>query len=396
MSFDIRPVTQENYEETIQLLDVAFASAEDEYFRRHQLDDPDYSFEQGRVAVADGKIVSHVVVFHRTMSYGRGKIAFGAIGDVGTHPDHRREGFANALLNDSVAYMKRRRMPLSMLYTGTHALYEKSGWVTVPATELAAKAPDSPREGPRGYMVKPFEGPELKDLEDHYRHAMSNLVGPTVRSHAYFENMLGWIEVNGKVRWDVIYKVGHAVGYVRTRARGETLTILDVAASNEPLAQVACSVVVKHAVEAGCSAIGGRISPEMLFVKELGRYANFDLKPGMHQMMRLNDLRGAMEAAQPEFHRRLRVNPLAGSPVVLRAGGQEVRVEFPVGTVRIGDPVGDEQILELNDVEFLSLLMGNKGSHGAIRNSDLSNVAKAMLQAIFPENGHVCWMADTY
>ena len=396
MKTEIKNLTKDRYDETIDMLDRNFTAATGDYFRRHQLGDPSYTYDQGRIVLVDGRVVSHVQVFHRTMRYGAGRIEVGAIADVGTDPDHRRQGYADSLLRNSVQYMRDNEQPLSLLYTGTPALYEKSGWIVVPATVLEADVPSEAGPGPRGYVIKPFETEFFRVLASFYDEAMSNVVGPLDRSIEYFTKQPDWLNGSRDVRWDVIYKVGHPAGYVRTAVRDNMLTILDVCGTSAEVIRVACSHVVRRAIDSGREMIRGRMSPTSMFAQEFGDFADFRLVKSDSQMMRLNDLDGLLHGALPEFHRRRRHNPLNHSPVAIKVGDATARIELPAGTAKLAAPRGDEPILDLTEEQFLHLLMGLEGSLEPVRASDLNASTKVQLEGIFPETGHVFWEADAF
>ncbi len=396
MKTDIKNLTEDLYDETIDMLDRAFKAATGDYFRRHQLGDPSYTYDQGRILLVEGRVVSHLQVFHRTMRYGAGRIEVGAIADVGTDPDHRRQGYADRLLRNSVQYMRENNQPLSLLYTGTPALYEKSGWIVVPATVLEADVPSEAKPGPRGYVIKPFEAEFFRVLASFYDKAMSNVVGPLDRSIEYFTSQPDWLSVGHVVRWDVIYKVGHPAGYVRTEVRDKTLTILDVCGTSDEVIRVACSQVARRAIDSGCEMIRGRMGSTSMFAQEFGDFADFRLVKSNSQMMRLNDLVGILQGALPEFHRRRRHNPLNQNPVAIKVGDATARLELPSGTARLATPRGDEPVLDLTEEQFLHLLMGLEGSLEPVTASDLSASTKLQLEGIFPENGHVFWEADAF
>lgn len=395
MSTEIRTVSADIYDDVIDMLARSF-SEPPEYFERHQLRDPSYSYDQGSVLLEDGKIVSHVQVFHRPMRYGAGLIQVGGIADVGTDPEHRRKGYATTLLENAIAYMKRQSLPLSLLYTGTAPLYEQSGWHKVPETILEASVPSEPKPGPRAYVVKPYEKSNLRLLSMYYDQAMSNLIGPLDRSIEYFESQPDWLELIGDVHWDVIYRVGHPAGFVRTAAADETLELLDVCGTSDEVIRVACAHAVRRAVDSGCRTIKGRVPPGSILVREFAAFAEVNVTEGESQMMRLNDLEATLAGALPEFHRKRRHSPLPDYPLSLVVGDSAVRIELPSATAALGTPQDGDDILELTEKQFLHMLMGVGGGLNPVTESNLRTSTKSQLSTMFPEAGHVFWKADAF
>ena len=396
MKTEIRTVSKHIYNEVLDLLARSYGE-DDDYFRRQHMGDPSYSHDQGSVLLEDGKIVSHVQVYDKVMRYGAGRIPFGGIADVATDPEHRRKGHAAKLLENAVEHMKQHDLPLSLLFTGTQSLYEQAGWHVVPSTVLEADVPAEAKPGPRAYILKPFEESQVRVLAGYWDQAMSNLVGPLDRSVEYFQRQPEWLEKQwGDVEWDVIHRVGHPAGFVRTAVTGDTLGLLDVCGTSDEVIQVACARAVRRAVDSGCRKIEGRVAPGSPLVREFAAFADIRLTTSDSQMMRLNDLEGTLRGALPELHRRRRHNPLADRPVTLAVGDLAVRIEFPSGTVALGAPEYGDARLELTDSQFLHMLMGVPGAQEPITQSSLRPSVKSQLSNIFPETGHVFWSSDAF
>jgi hypothetical protein len=285
---------------------------------------------------------------------------------------------------------------MSLLYTGTQSLYEKSGWHVVPATVLEADVPSEAKPGPRAYVIKPFEKSHLRLLARYYDEAMSNLIGPLDRSIEYFESQPDWLDLVGDVHWDVIYKVGHPAGFVRTAAAGETLQLLDVCGTSDEVIRVACAQAVRRAIDSGCRKIRGRVAPGSILVREFAAFAEIEVTESDSQMMRLNDLEGILVGALPEFHRKRRHSPLPDHPLALVVGDSAVRIEFPSATVALGAPEDDDEKLELTEKQFLHLLMGVKGGLDPVAEANLRPSVTSQLSNMFPEVGHVYWSADAF
>jgi len=86
------------------------------------------NMENMRIIKVDRRVVSHVGIFPAEIAVGETVLKVGGIGGVGTHPDHRRRGYAGRLLMDSVAKMDAEECDLSILWTGIGDYYRKFGW----------------------------------------------------------------------------------------------------------------------------------------------------------------------------------------------------------------------------------------------------------------------------
>jgi predicted N-acetyltransferase YhbS len=83
--------------------------------------------ETARVVTCQGEIASHVGLYPITFALGRFRVRAGGIGGVLTRPEHRGQGLMAALLEDATEQMRRRDMPLSILW-GDRFRYASFGW----------------------------------------------------------------------------------------------------------------------------------------------------------------------------------------------------------------------------------------------------------------------------
>ena len=84
------------------------------------------------VLVADSRIAA-ACILSITPSFIRGGVAFGLIEHVVTHPDHRRKGYGEALINHALDCAWQNGCTEVMLLSGSqnkiaHAMYEKVGF----------------------------------------------------------------------------------------------------------------------------------------------------------------------------------------------------------------------------------------------------------------------------
>lgn len=97
---------------------------------RHAPARPGFRDENARVAVLDGRIVSHVQVIPYTMHYGQATLTVGGVGNVCTHPDHRGRGYSAAVMRDAIAYMRAIGCDISLL-NGIAGYYPQFGYANV-------------------------------------------------------------------------------------------------------------------------------------------------------------------------------------------------------------------------------------------------------------------------
>ena len=190
MTVEVRGLKDwDEYEEMLQTVAAGFGH-EVEAVRRRFERHPPYRLEDTRVTLVDGRIVS-VVHVHRLRVRGRGGEAWlmGGIGEVATHPEHRRRGYATLALGDAIAHMERVGCQFSMLGTGLPALYRRLGWRAYPRRFLNFEParvvlPEAPAGGLRVREMD-WEG-DLPALQRIYREYNRDRVGPLIRSPEYW------------------------------------------------------------------------------------------------------------------------------------------------------------------------------------------------------------------
>ena len=120
--------SKEELIEVVELCDSAFPKTRREYFERHVLKDKTLDTNDPRVLLIDGKIVSSVQVFPRTIYVQKDKIQIGGIGNVATLPSERGKGYAGLLIKGSLDYIIKKGYPLSMLASSINPCFEKFGF----------------------------------------------------------------------------------------------------------------------------------------------------------------------------------------------------------------------------------------------------------------------------
>lgn len=98
-----------------------------DYFRRHVANEHTYRPSNVKVAVYNGRILSHVVIQEREMYVPNGTIKVGGIALVGTLEAQRGKGYSTKLLDLAIADMTDRDYDASMLFT-QNPYFEGKPW----------------------------------------------------------------------------------------------------------------------------------------------------------------------------------------------------------------------------------------------------------------------------
>ena len=92
---------------------------------------PGFAFDNHHIGFVDDEMVAHVVTHALRLRYGGTSLQMGGIGAVCTHPDHRKKGYASAVMQVALDYMLARGDHFALLVTGTNDFYTKLGYHTL-------------------------------------------------------------------------------------------------------------------------------------------------------------------------------------------------------------------------------------------------------------------------
>ncbi|MHB8579808.1 MAG: GNAT family N-acetyltransferase [Ignavibacteriaceae bacterium] len=211
--------------EVVDLCDAAFPKTPREYFERHVLKDKTLDEKDTRILLIDGKIVSSVQVFPRTIYVQKEKIKIGGIGNVATLPAERGKGYAGLLVKDSLDYIIKKGYTLSMLTTSINSYYEKFGFQTIVRTIANINC----NEGKNHKEISQFDKTnDLKNIINIYDGFNSGKIGTIVRDEKYW---LSQIEFSGEDKdLFLIYESkGEAIGFIRAQRKENYITVLEYA-----------------------------------------------------------------------------------------------------------------------------------------------------------------------
>ena len=226
---EIRGVRESELAEMIDLQCRVFRSDGHERYSGYVRTDPSYRYDQSRVVVVNGRIVSTLRVWEREIRIGSIAVPMGGIGGVGTHPDHQGAGYATALMKDTTAYMRTVGYDVGVLFSAIPcAFYRKLGWASVPLAGFRVTRRRSIGLGETECRVEPFD--EQRDLEpsivlyDRYNAQQS---GSLVRTRSYWGS--GPARLRGILPTVVARQGNRLGGYLNFQVEGKSANILEVA-----------------------------------------------------------------------------------------------------------------------------------------------------------------------
>lgn len=217
--------SKEELVEVVELCDSAFPKTNREYFERHVLKDKTLDKNDTRVLLINGKIVSSVQVFPRTIYVQKERIKIGGIGNVATLPSERGKGYAGLLIKDSLDYIIKKGFALSMLTTSINPYYEKFGFQTILRTIAAINC----NEGKNHKEISKFDkNNNLKDIINIYSGFNSGKIGTIVRDEEYWLSQFEFCDEDKDLF--LVYKSkDETIGFIRAQRKENYISVLEYA-----------------------------------------------------------------------------------------------------------------------------------------------------------------------
>jgi predicted acetyltransferase len=360
----------------------------------YQTKDPYYKPEHSRIIRVAGRVVSHVSIIEKYMKIGRAVVKVAGIGDVYTHPEHRKKNFSRILMEDAINYMKQNQYPLTMLY-GIPNFYHKFGYIEAiveyatfvrTATALDVK-PTLP--------VRPYEPPDAPRLNDLYNATYANKTCAMVREPAHWYKM-----GDPKTAFVVTDRAGEISGYALFKQPyGAPFYVTEVAAPMPEIEQTILATFVQKARDAVIPEIEFRLAPDHPlwgYLQDFGaRNISHVYKEGEGQgMLGITDLLPLFENLRPELEERIAhsrfFTETGGFNIVTDIG--EISLHFAEGKVNVREGK-QERVPTLNapqnwlvrsvigywDVARLDCRLRTQG-----KNAGIPEALKPILEVLLP------------
>jgi predicted acetyltransferase len=226
----------------------------------YQTKDPHYKPEHSRIIRVAGRIVSHVSIIEKYIRIGRSIVKVAGIGDVYTHPEHRKKNFSRMLMHDAIEYMKQHQYPLSMLY-GIPNFYHKFGYIEA-IIEYSTWVRTANAPAVKSTLnIRPYEPDDAAQLNELYNSAYANKTGSMVRQPAHWYKM-------GRPKTTLVVsdEGGKIQGYaIFAQPYGAPFYVQEVAAPTSEVKETIMAAFVQKAREAVISEIEFRLAPDHSF-----------------------------------------------------------------------------------------------------------------------------------
>lgn len=226
---EIRGVRESELAEMIDLQCRVFRPDGHERYQKYVHTDPSYRYDQSRVVLVNGQMVSTLRIWEREMRIGSIAVPMGGIGGVGTHPDHQGAGYATALMKDTITYMRTAGYDLGVLFSAIPcAFYRKLGWASVPLAGFQVTRRRNIGLGETEWHVEPFdEGRDLETAIALYDNHNAQQSGSLVRTRSYWES--GPARLRDILPTVVARRGDRLGGYLNFQVDEKSVNILEVA-----------------------------------------------------------------------------------------------------------------------------------------------------------------------
>ena len=207
----VRTIAAAERDAVLDLLDGWLPRA---FFARYFAFDPTFRDELCFVAEHDGRLVSTLQVFRKTVRAAAGAVLeVGCVGNVYTDPAWRGSGVAGRLLEQAIAAMHAHRFDASLLFATRLDFYARFGWRSLPRVLSFIARGDTAGGGVAEPFAPDRDLDQVMAIYDEYNGAP----GAVRRDPAYWRGQLRYAG-NPDERFVVARRGGTVLAYARSAA----------------------------------------------------------------------------------------------------------------------------------------------------------------------------------
>jgi predicted N-acetyltransferase YhbS len=348
-------------------------------------DDPTYRPEDSWVVEQDGRLVAHLRIYDRTLYLGEARLRVAGVGNVITDRAERGRGWAGQLLEGVLAALPGEGYPYSLPWTHLPALYARYGWAPIAQDLARATLPPPDAAAP---PLAPFTLSDLPAVERLYAATNTARSGPVVRSDAYWQGQLAWLDEDRAGFLLARAADGRLAGYVRRRVQPDAVEILELGLQGGDWA------VGRALLAAAAEPRGGRVithlPPSLLPLLPPGSEEATD----MGLMGRVLDLGALTAALAPRWQASLPAAGVREGAVALDTRAGRAVLQVSADSVTLSATPGATATPALDERALAHLLF--HGADAAAQTFLDGRPDAALLEALFPAQDFVIWPADAF
>jgi predicted N-acetyltransferase YhbS len=246
-----RPVRTEEQDAALALWETVFSPDRD-YFARYFRADPWHQDGDCLGAWVDGQLASAVHLCRRPLSWDGRALLCGAIANVATLAEYRRQGLSRELLSRLIRRMEEDGFAFSMLFTGSHRHYAALGWeqVRTPRPAVTVRRDSPPlRMAERVNVVRGRGADALALCSPLYEQSVWRPLH-FQRPDLYFRGWVGWSWGRWAPTTALLPDLGYAVSRIPEDA-GSIARVLEWRAASFPTEALLLAQAVEEASRAG-------------------------------------------------------------------------------------------------------------------------------------------------
>ena len=402
---EIRSAKESELEQVVELNCIAFNPNQHERYWQYVRGDSSYRLSQTRVVVVNDRVVSTLRVWERRIRIGASLAMMGGIGGVCTDPKYRGVGYASALMQDTIGYLKTRGYDLGVLFTIIpESFYYRFGWTSLPLRGFSVGCKfASVIDIPGDWQVRDFNvETDLDVVASIHDMANAHQSGTLSRTRAYWDMKPS--RIRGILPSVVAQKNGSIEGYLNYQIEDRCAEVLEIGyiPNNPEVLDTLVSYFIDTCRENSVEEIKGMFSPQHLFVERLVERCSGEQNLCTDTSMMLYAVSfsvllrrlvvgwEAQIAAADESFPQLAVRfPIVNNQqTVLRFNGND--------TIQIVNDASDAVDIDMCEDEFWQLLFGELGWEQLKSDVSISAEVSAFLEVLFPGRDVIFWYPDRY
>ncbi len=353
-----------------------------DFWVNQQPHEPGFDYAMHRVGLLDAKVVSYAEVKPYTLRYGRAKLRVAGVGSVCTHPDYRRQGYAAAVLQDTLTYMAEQGVHLALL-DGMRGYYDRFGFSPVwPYYSFETPAADAAKL-PAPLTLREPTAQDVPWMARLYRQHWDGRV-------AFIRSPETWMWRVLHEDWRYIQVVEDTEGTLCGYIAGDDPTgaEIEVIADTPEAAMTILGDCARKCVEAGMDTVRWLMPPDDAVVAFARAWlpvtVSAEYLPDGDWMARLIDTRGVVHTLLPEMVAQASIADSHFDPEALH-------FDFQSDRVKIGLRGRETTVCRLNHQDFIQIMFGSL--RPAALRSRLHADGVRLLEMLFPPRMAAlgCW-----
>ena len=406
---EIRGIRESELAEMIDLQCKVFLPDGHARYSSYVREDQSYQPEQTRVVVVNGRIVATLRIWEREMRIGgECVVRMGGIGGVCTHPEHRGAGYATAMLEDAIAYMRASGYDLSVLFSIIPCgFYRRLGWACVPMEGVCITRRRTIRLKDTDWEVMPFnEERDLEAVATFYNEYNAQQSGSIVRLRPYWD--MGPSRIRG-VLPTVVARRGETLGgYLNFQIEDGHAQINELAYNPTDITGLLAltnhflRLCDQQKVEDIRAEIPHRHPMVDLLIE--GTTGDLALTGTTSMMARVINLPNLLRQLLPQLRSRLNASNEQFAPVSIcfEINGQQAVLQLDdSGQLQVFDTSAHVVPLAIPERFFWRALLGESGwsrLEPTVRagGTSMARGISALLSVLFPQQEVVFWGPDHY